>query len=236
MRRRRFLQIALPALAMLLARAPASETAPMLIGTLGESENCIPFGCPTTLVDSGTYQQVYSNSLFGEPGEVSSITFFDTFDAFLPDFDALASGAYTFSFSTTSAPVGGLSTILGNNAGSDSQVFFAGPLGGPLGGPSFTLSGTPFFYDPALGNLLLQVNFAASGGESFTFFDSNEENRLFSRAYSFAGGLADSRGLVTQFDFQPIQPIPEPSTLILIGSGLLGACARRWRTRSTTGR
>ena len=59
MRRRRFLQIALPALAILLARAPASETAPMLIGTLGESENCIPFGCPTTLVDSGTYQQVY---------------------------------------------------------------------------------------------------------------------------------------------------------------------------------
>lgn len=86
---------------------------------------------------------------------------------------------------------------------------------------------TPFFYNPSLGNLLLDVrNF---GGGTTTQFDSQSAvsdsiSRVFTN--SVVGGLngvnsptgvTNTEGLVTKFT---TSAIPEPGSLVLLSAGL----------------
>lgn len=225
MRKQRTVVAALVAAGFLTA-LPAARADSIFVGTLGVHENCAPFGCSAVLDQVG-YQQVYSSSVFDGPIEISSITFFDTFEGGAHGND-VDPGTFTISFSTTSAAVDGLSTTLEDNVGADVQEFFSGDLSGPIGGTHFTIVGTPFEYDPALGNLLMQVDMEdVVSVQPHTFYDANNGNGLFSRVIRHADddNIADSVGLVTEFN----RPVPEPTAIFLFGLGLAGLLRFRRR-------
>jgi PEP-CTERM motif len=204
--------------------APASATS-ILIGAPATGGNCFPFDC----VISGPgnrYQQVYAASDFSGPFTITGVTFFDTFapGATFTDAD------YTVSLSTTTKAVNGLDLAnMNNNVGGDNTLLFSGHRSGATG-VSFTLSGGLFLYNPASGNLLLDIQLSNIGARGSGFLDSRNGSAggLFSRAHNFDGGF-DNFGLVTQFE-GVVATVPEPATLTLLGTGIL-ALAHRRRTR-----
>jgi hypothetical protein len=206
----------------------------------GNNNNSYPFNLTPFGLPSQRYQQLYAASQFGGGGLITQIifrpdaTFGNAFTSTLPDIQ--------IDLAYTNHADDGLSTTYANNITSgDTVVFARGPLTlssgftGPPNGPKdfdivITLT-TPFFYNPALGNLLLDVrNF---GGGSTTVFDAvfttgDGVSRLFNQNVNDPTGSTDSLGLVTGFNI-----VPEPGTaaLLLVGGGTLlawfGGCRRR---------
>jgi hypothetical protein len=88
-------------------------------------------------------------------------------------------------------------------------------------------TGTPYLYNPDLGNLLIDIvatnqpNIPSFGG-SAGFLDSDQRGVVTSRAYNIEGGGngADVTGLVTTFVVTP-----EPSPVALLSAGLLSILA-----------
>jgi hypothetical protein len=84
---------------------------------------------------------------------------------------------------------------------------------------------TPFFYNPAAGNLIMDLqNFSSgnSGGTLIPALDATSASpTLVSRVYAFSATATtatggDQMGLVTRFNFVPT---PEPSTIALLALG-----------------
>jgi hypothetical protein len=142
--------------------------------------------------------------------------------------------------STTAAAPDALSTTFASTVGLDNTIVFGGAGGAPLAlssaftGPAGGTKAfdivinltTPFHYNPALGNLLLDVrNF---GGGTTTTFDAQTTSgdpvsravTTFSGVNSATADLNDTIGLVTRFT--TTAAVPEPSTLALTGLGMLG--------------
>ncbi len=214
-------------------------------GTEGNQNNLIPFS-----FNNNRYQQVYGASAFaGVPAGGAYLTQI----AFRPDAEFGAAFAsilpsVRIDLAVTMAAVDGLSTTFASNLTSGSTIVYGGVSGaalalssaftGPAGGPkafdiiiTFT---TPFFYDPALGNLLLDVrNF---GGGTTTLFDAQSMlNDSISRVGTFGGGVgsatgnfADSLGLVTKFTYAPAAAPENAESALLLG---LGAGALFWLRR-----
>jgi hypothetical protein len=200
---------------------------------VANSENCYPFTCNDSGIGTGQsieYQQVYSKTAFSGPIAITWLTFFNSF-AESHGFAGgpVLTGNYDISFSVTSAPVNGLSSTLTNNIGTSLVTFFNGSLGGPVPGNTFTITGTPFAYNPANGNLLMDVvvtnqpNVPNTGSNGY--FDLDNTGSKTSRAFSVTNQTpsSDSAGLVTGFN----TITPEPSSALLICGGVLAMIIRR---------
>ena len=192
--------------------------------------NCYPFGCGSAL---STYQQIYTQTAFPGATNITGVDFFNTQVFNSPNLDT--TGTYTLSLSYSSKLVGALDTTNPtNNISSGSQIVFSGPLPA-LSAGMLDFKGTPFLYNPALGNLLLTVTVSGATNFGFStpvlFLDQAQTQSATSRAFFFtSGGSAgnDSGGLVTQFD-SGTPGTPEPATfsfgilgiglIVLVGSG-----------------
>jgi PEP-CTERM motif len=199
-----------------------------------DSNNCFPFGCFNA---GGRYQQIYSSSLFSSAVLIQSLTFFndETFQGgFRP-------GDYTIRLSTTTSDVNSLSNTFDDNLGSDAATIFSGGLGGGVSFEwSFFLT-TPFFFDPGAGNLLLDVVANNITDTQDYFFDAFQQSsgqtvgRVLNTSSGVTGSVNNGFGLVTEFEFSepPPQPavVPEPISMVLLGTGLLGLGAASLRRR-----
>ena len=208
-----------------------SEAAPIVIGDPPDDQNCLPFGCEFRT--SSRYQQVYSSAAFPGPIQISEIEFYQSTTG------DLNIGSFEFYLSTTSSPVNGLDTHFDSNLGADNSlfaiVFFTGAHS--FGPSVLSISGTPFLYNPALGNLLLDIiipggatrpapdGFPPAFHDSAFFFAST--SGVFSRAHNF-GEQFENLGLVTGFN----TVIPEPLSLNLLGAGLAGTIAHVRRAKT----
>ena len=215
-----------------------------LSGTEGSSNNGFPFNIADFSLSSQRYQQVYGSNQFGAGGLITQIIFRP--DAFTGAAFSSTLTNVRIDLSTTTMAVDGLSTTFATNVGADDTIVFNGSLSlssaftGPGAGPKafdiiITLT-TPFNYNPALGNLLLDVrNF--SGGHT-TQFDSQGTADSISRVFTNTANtgvntptadVADTEGLITQFNFGAA--VPEPGTWSLLLTGIAAIGIVRWRRR-----
>ena len=170
------------------------------------SGNCIPFNCNVAgQIANVDYQQVYTSAAFAGPTTLSSLTLYNWG---LGGNSLVIGGTYSVYLSTTSAAVDGLNgTNLALNRGPDWTVF-GSFLAGTDTNPSITINGIPFSYNPANGNLLLEIfglgqaNICNGCGNSYMAVDTSGSVGSRALAYTTA--------------------IPEPGTLVMFGSGIIG--------------
>ena len=130
--------------------------------------------------------------------------------------------------STTSKGPDGLSTVFAENVGADNRIV-VGPKpvyigqntpGDPTGLGVFIRFDNPFFYDPAQGNLLMDVRnieapgFVNSAG-AFAGIEKMGDSisSVVGSDVSATTGFRGTLGMTTAF---VVEPIPEPSTLMLM--------------------
>jgi hypothetical protein len=197
-------------------------------GVEGSSGNSYPFN-----YNAGTmrYQQVFAASQFaGVPAggaSITAISFRVDQGGLWGAFGPVTLPAIRIDLSTTTIAPDALSTTLTNNVGPDDTVVFNGPLtlssaniGSPAAFDIIIPLATPFFYNPAAGNLLLDVRNSA-GGSSAQFDAVSALGDSVSRVYAFpvtaSTGGSDSTGLIAQFTFGT-------SPLYLLCSNLTVTC------------
>jgi hypothetical protein len=231
--------------------------------TIGSADaatgNCFPFGCAYT---SGTglnqfnqYMEVYGSSNFSGPMNITSLQFFNT--QVNLGATAMNAGTFTFSLSTTldDSPTS-TDSCLSCAIGADNKVVFSGSLAQPWAfGDTLTINfSTPFTYNPANGNLLMHILVSGtSDAGGVIYFDNSgfdlttwggltnvsttnfATGMICCNAFSGDAGLmSGGEGLVTGFTTTPAT-VPEPSSVLLFGSGLLGLFGYRRLGRSRRG-
>jgi hypothetical protein len=216
-----------------LVLSPASRADQVTIGNVNSGEvNAFPFsGSYQDAFGATEYQQVYAGSLIGGPLTISAIAFYSSTS--FPGTNA--DGTYTLSLSTTSAAVGALSTNFSSNIGPDNETFFSGSLPPyPTGGGTMTFTlATPFSFNPALGNLLLDIKISGVTNDSTAVFVA-QDGDFGSASSRMVNGLAEGTtgyGLVTTFTVGAAGTVPEPGTLSLAMTGMAAVAGLLWRPR-----
>jgi K319L-like, PKD domain len=233
----RRMRAALPAMALLVglamgavltgsvARATVIVVPNSLTTVEGILSNDFPLHIANAGLSSQRYQQVFAAAEFRSLLEPQLITHI----AFRPDAQLGHAFAPTISslqinLSTTSAAPDKLSPTFATNVGPDDTVVFSGSLAlssaftGPAAGPKdFDMVielQTPFLYDPAAGNLLLDLTNVSGGLATWLdaqFFSGDAVSRT---ATHLAGGdsptanFSDTIGVVTQFTTSVVHRAP----------------------------
>ena len=210
----------------------------------GNLSNAAPFNTGT--LPSQRYQQVYAASDFGSL-DVLLITAL----AFRPEYKNETPFLVTLpdiqiNLSTTARQPDHLSPAFLSNLGADDTVVFArgslslssaviGPDQGPKDFDVLINLQNPFIYNPAKGNLLLDVRNFQGGNLGFSLdaeaTDGDGVSRVFTNG-SIPGGVdspvgatdaISTLGLVTRFTVTPAAAVvpDEPSTFVLLVMGML---------------
>jgi hypothetical protein len=215
--------VAASAAALTLAGATAAGASTIAFTTplLYEFGDCTPACTPQ-------FQQVYSASKFSGPVTITGITFIYR--------NGDASQTYVFTLSTSANPVGSLSATFADNIGADAQQFYSGPLVSPNASFEAFFAGTPFYYDPADGDLLLDISHPLSlGGTDSTYIGAyspalQDVSRVYSAQATGPGYTEDQNvGLMTFFTIAGGVPEPSAWAMLIAGFGLVGGLQRRQR-------
>jgi len=211
--------------------APASE---LIIGNPSVYpawQNAFPFSTLPSYYGyaSTRYQQVYASSSFAGPIDIRQLVFYASSNTLAPILD----GTIQVYLSVTDRGVNGISyRPFDDNLGTDTRLFATLGGGSTLSGTELVIGGLPFHYDPAMGNLLLDLRVSgATAGHTGPFFaalsGSGSDPMPFSRWHDFGSGY-DDQGLVTGFR----SSVAEPGTLVLLCLGLAGIVVVRRRLKA----
>lgn len=215
---------------------PVAKADTVVIGS-NSSGSRYPFGLDPSAASSsfpdyaagGVYQQVYAASAFSGPITITQIAFASS--GTFSSGPGLATFDFNLGLSTTGVGPGGLGTDFAANRGADYVQVFSGSLNVSISANDqfdFIIDIDPFTYDPALGNLLLDVSLNSptlfTGGSRLYFLAGFDPST--SRAVNPNGcdpaTLVDGFGLQTRFK---TAEVPEPSSMLLLGTGVAGLVA-----------
>jgi hypothetical protein len=194
-------------------------------------QNAFPFGTLPSYYGyaSTRYQQVYASSSFAGPIDIRQLVFYASSNTLAPILD----GTIEVFLSVTDRGVNAISNRpFDDNLGADTRLFATLSGGSTLSGAELVIGGVPFHYDPAQGNLLLDLRInGASAGHTGPFFAAmsggGTDPMPFSRWHNFGIGY-DNQGLITGFR----SSVAEPGTLALLAVGLAGIVVLRRRLKA----
>jgi hypothetical protein len=225
----------LPAIAALLLAAPAPAQDVRLGGAADPLGNAFPF-TNYHYFPANRYQQLYAASRFPGPVWIDALRFENGSSARQGSPAFVGAGEYLVRLGVTPRAENALAPDFDANAAGPLTTF----LSGSVVGGSLRLVGTPFRFDPARGNLLLDVTVLSqtpltSLGLDFSRSDADGASRVFNTfplPFTPSVVRADELGLITTFETRAAV-LPEPATPALVAAGLgaLAAAQRKSRQR-----
>jgi hypothetical protein len=206
-------------LALLASVAAAQDVVvPNVNETLeGSSSNSFPFGVTAATY---RYQQLFVSSQFAAlsgPRQITEVRFRPNATSTFPAWSTTAN--LNLRFSTTQTADDQLSLTFADNTGPDEAVVYDGPIDygttqvgpvppGPMQFDVVITLQTPFTYDPAQGNLLMDVRRDGTTLTASRFLDATSVTgdgvcRVYNADVNAATGSAtNTLGLVTLFHFE----------------------------------
>jgi hypothetical protein len=216
-----------PAFAQVIVWGPASNMA-------GDTDVVIPV--PGTLVDAATFYSsaVTVNTVTFNPLTLSSGTYSDASGDIAITTPNGGAGAYTAPFTTaspSSTSYSNLTSVLGYTVGVTGSV----TLSGLTSGDTYQVEAWSYYTGTTPGGSTTltgatPVNLASTGGQyalgTFTATGTTE-------TFGYAVNAADNHAIINAVDVYNttgIGAVPEPSTYVLLGLGVLGLILVRRRT------
>ena len=228
-------RIAAAAALLFLTAAPAIH-AQINVGTPNTVQpNSFPFGAS---VGFNTFQQVYSSSLFSGLVDINAISLFNTRGT-----GTFQVGTFNLFLATTTIAPSGVTNNPAANRTGPLQAFGSVTYAANTVVPTVvTFTGTPFSYDPTVGNLLFEVQFTPIGfNTNAAFFDRvqtgdparNMVGTASNTSPIFGTNGSPNSGFVTRFEVSTATVVPEPGTWALMAVGLAGLATVGARRRKT---